>query len=199
MPPIEATALALCFAAVMGYLVGAIPFGLIISRLMGLGDIRDIGSGNIGATNVLRAGSKIGAALTLLLDAAKGAVPLFVGRALIGEDGAQIAALFAILGHLFPVWLRFKGGKGVATALGISIALLPILGAISCVLWLVAAIVSRRSSVGALVFALGTPIAAIFVFPLGVGLTAVIACLIWVRHSANIERLLNGTEPKIGR
>ncbi|UYV38238.1 glycerol-3-phosphate 1-O-acyltransferase PlsY [Rhodobacteraceae bacterium D3-12] len=200
MPIIESTTLTLTLWAVIGYLFGSIPFGLVLSKAMGLGNLREIGSGNIGATNVLRTGSKKAAALTLLLDGAKGAVAVLLARALAGEDAAQIAALLAFLGHCFPVWLGFKGGKGVATFLGLMLALVWPVGLACCATWLVAAALSRTSSLAALVAA-GSSTGWMLilsdgkVFFLGVALT----CLVYLRHLANIKRLRAGTEPKIGQ
>ena len=199
IPAFTSSPLALGLAAVLGYLLGSIPFGLVLARLMGLGDLRRIGSGNIGATNVLRTGNRAAAALTLLLDAGKGAVPVLVARALAGEDAAQLAGLAAFLGHLFPVWLGFRGGKGVATWLGVTLALVLPLGVFACLLWLVTAVLFRISSLAALVAAAMTPLAAWLVQEDRVILLlALFALLIFVRHRANIARLLSGTEPRIG-
>ena len=150
MPPIDNSTSELLQWAVVGYLMGSIPFGLLLAKVMGLGNLREIGSGNIGATNVLRTGNKAAAALTLLFDAAKGAMAVLIARAYAGEDAAQIAALFAFLGHCFPIWLGFKGGKGVATFLGLWLALDWRVGVACCLSWLVAAAIWRISSVGAL-------------------------------------------------
>ncbi len=200
MPLIDSTTTQLILWAVLGYLMGSIPFGMIIARVMGLGNLRKIGSGNIGATNVLRTGNKGAAALTLLLDAAKGAVAVLLARALAGEDAAQIAALTAFLGHCFPVWLGFRGGKGVATFLGLWMALDWRVGVACCVTWLVAAAIWRISSVGALAAAaLSTTWIMVLTdgstFILGIVLTL----LIYWRHSANLARIKAGTEPKIGK
>ena len=187
-------------AIIIGYLLGSIPFGLVITKAAGLGDIREIGSGNIGATNVLRTGNKAAAALTLLFDAAKGAVVVLLARVLAGEDAAQIAALAAFLGHCFPVWLGFKGGKGVATFLGLWLALDWRVGVACCLTWLVAAAIWRISSVGALAAAaLSTTWIMVLTdgstFILGIILTL----LVYWRHSTNIARIKAGTEPKIGK
>lgn len=186
-------------AAVFGYLLGSIPFGMVLAKLMGLGNLRDIGSGNIGATNVLRTGSKTAAALTLLLDGGKGAVAVFAARAWIGEDAAQIAGLMAFVGHCFPIWLRFQGGKGVATFLGLMLALFWPVGIACCLTWLATAVVSRISSLSALVASASS---VIWVILLGrpelLAACVVLACLIFWRHKANIARIVSGKEPRIG-
>ena len=199
MPEITSAPLALALVAVLSYLLGSIPFGVLVTRAMGLGDLRSIGSGNIGATNVLRTGNKGAAAATLLLDGAKGAVAVLVARAVLGEDAAQVAALCSFLGHLFPVWLGFRGGKGVATFLGTMIALDWRVGLACCATWLVVALVSRISSLSALV-ATASASLWLFIFEQGQGLFLVIllTILVYIRHSANIQRLKAGTEPKIG-
>ena len=200
MPLIDSTMTQLILWAALGYLLGSIPFGMIVARVMGLGNLRQIGSGNIGATNVLRTGNKAAAALTLLFDAAKGAVAVLLARALAGEDATQIAALAAFLGHCFPVWLGFKGGKGVATFLGLWLALDWRVGVACCLTWLVAALIWRISSVGALAAAaLSTTWIMVLTdgstFVLGIALTL----LLYWRHSANLARIKAGTEPKIGK
>ncbi len=200
MPVIDSSMTQLILWAVLGYLFGSIPFGMIVARVMGLGNLRQIGSGNIGATNVLRTGNKAAAALTLLLDAAKGAVAVLLARTLAGEDAAQVAALAAFLGHCFPVWLGFKGGKGVATFLGLWLALDWRVGVACCLTWLVAALIWRISSVGALAAAaLSTTWIMVLTdgstFILGIALTL----LVYWRHSANLARIKAGTEPKIGK
>ncbi|MDG1378032.1 MAG: glycerol-3-phosphate 1-O-acyltransferase PlsY [Yoonia sp.] len=200
MPLIETSAGLLAVWALAGYLLGSIPFGMIVARLMGLGNLREIGSGNIGATNVLRTGNKKAAALTLLFDAGKGAVIVLLARAMAAEDAAQLAGLAAFLGHCFPVWLKFKGGKGVATYFGLMIALSPLVGLIAGTLWLVTAAVSRYSSLAALVAAGWAPIV---VIGLTGGqlflLTILLAIVIYIRHAANIGRLRRGNETKIGQ
>lgn len=199
MPLIENTLTVLMLWAVIGYLAGSVPFGMVMARLMGLGNLRDIGSGNIGATNVLRTGSKPAAAATLVLDAAKGAIVLLIARATAGEDAAQIAALAAMIGHCYPVWLKFNGGKGVATFLGIVLALAWPVGIVCCALWLLGAAVSRMSSVGGLLSAAASSMAVLL---MGYG-TAYLLCIvlsgivIW-RHRGNIRRIRTGDEPKIG-
>jgi glycerol-3-phosphate acyltransferase PlsY len=190
--------LALTF--VLAYLLGSIPFGVLVTRALGLGDLRTIGSGNIGATNVLRTGNKGAAAATLLLDAGKGAVAVLVARAIAGEQAAMVAGFAAFLGHLFPVWLGFRGGKGVATFLGTMLALAWPAGIAACLTWLATAIVFRYSSLAALVAAAATPL---WLLLLGradaVWLGVALAILVFIRHHANIRRLLDGTEPKIGK
>jgi glycerol-3-phosphate acyltransferase PlsY len=189
----------LLLTAVLGYLLGSIPFGVVVTRAMGLGDLRQIGSGNIGATNVLRTGNKGAALATLLLDGGKGAVAVLLARWLVGEDAAQVAGLAAFLGHLFPVWLRFKGGKGVATFIGVLLALNWLVGVAVCVTWLLGAVVTRTSSIAALVAAAAS---GLFVLALTDGslllLTLVLTVLVYVRHSENLMRIKAGTEPKIG-
>ncbi|NOD76490.1 MULTISPECIES: glycerol-3-phosphate 1-O-acyltransferase PlsY [unclassified Ruegeria] len=200
MPIIGNSAEDLLLWALIGYLLGSIPFGLILAKVMGLGNLREIGSGNIGATNVLRTGNKAAAALTLLFDAAKGAVAVLVARAYAGEDAAQIAALMAFVGHCFPIWLGFQGGKGVATFLGLWLALDWRVGVACCLSWLVAAAIWRISSVGALAAAaLSTTWVLVLTngstFILGIILTL----LIYWRHGSNVARIKAGTEPKIGK
>ncbi len=192
--------LMLSLVAIAAYLLGSVPFGLVMARLFGLGDIRQIGSGNIGATNVLRTGNKLAAALTLLGDAGKGAAAVLIARALAGESSAGIAGLFAMLGHLYSVFLRFKGGKGVATFLGTLLALSFPVGLAACATWLITAAITRFSSLSALVAALLAPLfAAWFYHWHGAVLVAVMTLLVILKHSTNISRLLDGTEPKIGK
>ena len=183
----------------MGYLMGSIPFGLRLTRAAGLGDIRNVGSGNIGATNVLRTGRKGLAAATLLLDALKGVVAVVIADQ-VGQLPAVGAAAGAVLGHMFPVWLGFKGGKGVATTLGIMWGLSWPVGAIACAAWLLFAAVFRYSSLAALLSVVIAAIAAWFLTdPRAAMLLALLVPLVWVRHHENIARLLNGTETKIGQ
>lgn len=200
MPEIVTSLPLLALTAALAYLLGAVPFGIVIARIFGLGDLRKIGSGNIGATNVLRTGNKPAAFLTLVLDAGKAGIAVLIARALLGEDAAQLAGFAAFVGHLFPVWLGFKGGKGVATFLGTLLALAWPVGLAACGLWLVTALISRISSLSALVAAVLTPLAA---WSLGHGemvvLSALLAVVILERHKANIARLIAGTEPKIGK
>jgi acyl phosphate:glycerol-3-phosphate acyltransferase len=185
-------------ALLIGYLLGSIPFGLILTRVAGLGDIRAIGSGNIGATNVLRTGRKDIAAATLLLDAVKGTVAVFIGWR-FGLEGALAAALGAYLGHCFPVWLKFKGGKGVATFLGVLAALHWPTMVITALVWLGVAVAMRYSSLSALVASVAAPIV-LLLFGLQeiAVLAALLTIIIWVKHRANLQRLLAGEESKIG-
>lgn len=186
--------------AVIGYLLGSIPFGIVITRALGLGDLRKIGSGNIGATNVLRTGNKPAALATLLLDSGKGAIAVLLARALAGQDAALIAGAAAFLGHLYPVWLGFRGGKGVATFLGTVLALDWRLGLAACAIWLATALVTRISSLSALVAAALSPVIALWLDGPRLALvTGFMAVLIFIRHSANIARIKAGTEPKIGQ
>jgi glycerol-3-phosphate acyltransferase PlsY len=200
MPLIDTTPTLLILWAVIGYLLGSIPFGMVLTRVMGLGNLREIGSGNIGATNVLRTGNKKAAALTLLLDGAKGAVAVLLARAIAGEDAAQLAGLTAMLGHCYPVWLRFKGGKGVATYIGVILALAWPAGLAVCGTWLAVAAATRISSYAALAAA---AVSTVWIVLLGAGdmlvLGAVLTLLIFWRHRSNIARLREGTEPKIGQ
>ena len=181
----------------LAYLVGSIPFGLVLTRMAGLGDIRAIGSRNIGATNVLRTGRKGLAAATLLLDGGKGILAVAVGWQ-FGTDFALLAAIGAVLGHCFPVWLKFKGGKGVATAIGVWLALVPNVGVIVCGLWLAIAFVFRYSSAAALVAMAVAPFLAWHLEGAEFGIAGgVIAAIIWLRHHQNIRRLIKGEESKI--
>jgi glycerol-3-phosphate acyltransferase PlsY len=191
-------------ALVGGYLLGSIPFGLVLTRLAGYGDIRAIGSGNIGATNVLRTGNKLLAALTLLLDGGKGGLAVLLAAAL-GPDMAVLAGAGAFIGHLFPVWLKFHGGKGMATFLGMLLALDWPAGLAACLTWLAIAAMFRFSSLATLVAAALSPLYAFLIpsslVPAGwqrMELMAAAAVLVFIRHHANIRRLLRGEEPKIG-
>lgn len=198
-PPIDTAPVLLAAIGIAAYLLGSIPFGVLITRAMGLGDVRKIGSGNIGATNVLRTGNKGAAAATLLLDAGKGAVAVLIARAIAGEDAAQLAGFASFLGHIYPVWLRFKGGKGVATFLGNMLALAWPIGLACCAVWVIMVLLTRISSASALVASLS---AALWCYLYGpstmIGLALALALLVWVRHAANIGRLLTGKEPQIG-
>jgi acyl phosphate:glycerol-3-phosphate acyltransferase len=186
-------------AFVFGYLCGSIPFGILLTRFSGAPDLRSVGSGNIGATNVLRTGRKGLAAATLLGDMLKGTVAVLVARYFGGADAALVAALGAFIGHLFPVWLKFKGGKGVATYIGLLLGLVWPVALAFCAIWLAVAFVSRYSSLAALVASAATPVilgwlgdfrfAAVFLL---------LSALLWITHRGNIARLLNGTEGKIG-
>ncbi|MEO7276614.1 MAG: glycerol-3-phosphate 1-O-acyltransferase PlsY [Sphingomicrobium sp.] len=186
------------FALALGYLFGSIPFGLLLTRLAGKGDIRGIGSGNIGATNVLRTGSKPLAALTLILDCLKATVAILVARQLFGPDTGALAAAGAMVGHLYPVWLKFRGGKGAATFLGVLIALLPIAALVYALVWLTVLLAIRISSVAGMAAAISAPLSALL---LGSSLLMVLlgfsALVLW-KHHENIARLLKGTEPRIG-
>jgi glycerol-3-phosphate acyltransferase PlsY len=188
------------FVCVFGYLLGSIPFGLLLTRVAGLGDIRGIGSGNIGATNVLRTGRKGLAAATLVLDGLKGAAAVLVADALVDPEIALFAGLAAVLGHLFPVWLGFKGGKGAAAGLGVLIAAAWPIGLGACAVWLLVAAVARLSSLATLAAFASAPCFALLLEDFSVvKLAFTIAVLVFVRHQANIRRLLAGTEPRIGR
>lgn len=200
MPELASAWGVLLAIAVAAYLLGSIPFGLIVTKAMGLGDLRLIGSGNIGATNVLRTGNKTAALATLLLDGAKGAVAVLAARWLTGaEDAAQVAGLAAFLGHILPVWLQFKGGKGVATFLGVMLALNPMLGGAIAATWLAVALLTRISSFAA-VAAAASSLGWVLVLRTGplFLLALLFTMLIYWRHGENIKRLKAGTEPKIG-
>ena len=203
----------LYLTALIAYLIGAIPFGLLLAHLAGHGDIRKIGSGNIGATNVLRTGSKGLAALTLLLDAGKGWASAAIAG-IWGPDTAVVAGLFAVLGHMFPVWLRFRGGKGVATVLGVIAALAWPVALASALTWLAVAALSRFSSLASMVSVVAAPplLAGLLSLQRGdslpywlpgepqhIELFAVLAALVLLRHHANIRRLVTGQEPRIGK
>ena len=198
----------LALAAVGGYLLGSIPFGVILTRLVTGEDVRSIGSGNIGATNVLRTGRKDLALATLILDAGKGAAAFLIAQALFpGVPAiAAVAGGAAFLGHLFPVWLGFKGGKGVATFMGLLLAAAWPLGLMAIATWLIVAVLFRMSSFAALVAALASPLLALLPLPLAglpasgpvLALALASAFLIWLRHHENIARILKGTEPRIG-
>ena len=200
MPPITTDPTLLLLTVVLAYLLGSVPFGIVITRALGLGDLRKIGSGNIGATNVLRTGNKGAALATLVLDAAKGGVAVLIARALLDEDAAQLAALAAFLGHLFPVWLGFRGGKGVATFLGTLLALDWRVGLAVCATWLVVAAITRTSSIAALMAAAS---ASAWLFLVNEGrmllLVMLLTLLVYVRHAENLRRIKAGTEPKIGQ
>lgn len=199
MPVIETGAPLLVVWAAIGYLLGAIPFGMVLAKVMGLGNLREIGSGNIGATNVLRTGSKTAAALTLVLDGGKGAVAVLLARAMAAEDAAQLAGLMAFLGHCYPVWLRFQGGKGVATFLGLVLALAWPVGVACCLTWLATAAVTRISSLSALVAACLAPVwMGLLGYSSGMALGVALALVVLLRHRDNIARLRMGQEPKIG-
>ena len=188
------------FALALGYLFGSIPFGLLLARLGGKGDIRDIGSGNIGATNVLRTGSKTLAALTLVLDCLKATAAILIARALWGESADFAAAAGAMLGHLYSVWLGFKAGKGVATLLGVLLAIFPLGAAIYAAVWLFLFLATRISSAAGMAAAVSAPVSEFILgtreyFPLLLGFAALV---LW-KHRANFARLKAGTEPKFGK
>lgn len=186
-------------ALVLGYCLGSIPFGLLLTRFAGLGDIRQIGSGNIGATNVLRTGNKALAAATLLGDMLKGAIAVILAEDLIGGDAGLYAALGAFLGHLYPAWLGFRGGKGVATFIGCLVGLAPVAAVAFALIWLATALLYRYSSLAALVASAATPLV---LWQAGEDKVAVLSCflsaLLWWKHRANIARLAAKTEPRIG-
>ncbi len=185
--------------AIVGYLCGSIPFGLLLTQVAGLGDVRKIGSGNIGATNVLRTGNKKIAALTLLCDGLKGYIPVLAATIWGGEHGALAAGFAALAGHIYPVWLKFKGGKGVATGLGVIFGWGWTLGLLFCTVWLAGFLLSRISSVAALGAVLVTSIAALLGMPhlpLPIWAYPLLAVIIWITHRANIKRLLKGEESK---
>jgi glycerol-3-phosphate acyltransferase PlsY len=195
----ESTAVSDLIALSIGYLLGSIPFGLILTKLAGLGDVRAIGSGNIGATNVLRTGNKTLAAATLLCDLLKGAAAACLARHFFGETAGLLAGLAAFLGHLFPVWIGFKGGKGVATFIGVVLAIDWRAALAFCIIWLAAATISRYSSLSALIASLAPPAVMFYFMKWDAALFfAAMTALIWFRHRANLGRLLAGTEPKIG-
>jgi glycerol-3-phosphate acyltransferase PlsY len=199
IPEIVTPPVPLLLWAVTGYLLGSVPFGIVIARIFGLGDLRKLGSGNIGATNVLRTGNKTAALLTLILDSGKGAAAVLIARALAAEDAVQLAGVAAFLGHCFPIWLKFKGGKGVATFLGLLLAYFFPLGLAACATWAATAAIMRISSLSALTAALLAPVwAGMLGLPQAIAMTLALATLIFIRHRPNIERLIAGTEPKIG-
>ncbi|MCC8933891.1 glycerol-3-phosphate 1-O-acyltransferase PlsY [Rhizobium sp. 'Codium 1'] len=203
MPIVDYSALGfpnLAIVLVLGYLLGSIPFGLLLTRMAGLGDLRSIGSGNIGATNVLRTGNKKLAAATLLLDALKATAAALIAQAVFGHNAGLFAGFAAFIGHLFPVWLGFKGGKGVATYIGTLLGVAPLMVLVFAVVWLSVAFLTRYSSLSALVATLVIPVV---LWILGVEETALVtaamtAITFW-RHKANIQRLVAGTEGKIGQ
>ena len=187
-------------ALLFGYLLGSIPFGLVFTRMAGLGDIRNIGSGNIGTTNVLRTGKKSLAAATLLGDGLKGTAAVLIVSALYGQEMALVAGFGAFLGHLFPVWLKFKGGKGVATYIGIMLGLFWPMGLLFIAIWIGMALIFRYSSLSALTASLATPVLLYFVFSRVqlAEMALLMTVLLWAKHHENIGRLLRGAESKIG-
>jgi acyl phosphate:glycerol-3-phosphate acyltransferase len=200
---LEPTSWAFALIVLGGYLLGSVPFGLLLTKIAGGGDIRKVGSGNIGATNVLRTGRRGLAAATLLLDGGKGALAVWLGAMVAIPQAAEVGGLAAgagaVLGHNFPIWLKFQGGKGVATTLGMMLGSVPIIGAMACVTWIAMAIIFRYSSLAALI---ALAVAPLFAVLLGMTNPALmflaLAVLGWVRHWANIGRLLKGDEPQIG-
>ena len=194
----EATVLTFAMIS-FSYLLGSIPFGILVSKVFGLGNLRDIGSGNIGATNVLRTGNKLAALITLILDGAKGALVVIVAR-LISEDAAITASICVIIGHIYPVWVRFSGGKGVATFIGALLVLSFATGFLVCLIWIMTAFIFRYSSLSAMVSSVSAPIW-IFLFYGNEALivTTIMAVLICYRHKDNIRRLINGSETRIGK
>ena len=198
IPALELGLMNIFLVILFAYLIGSIPFGIIISKIMGLGNLRNIGSGNIGATNVLRTGNKLAAILTLIFDLLKGAIAVIITYYIFNDTTAQIAALSSFLGHCFPIWLKFKGGKGVATFIGISLALYWPAGILICLTWVLIAFLSRTSSLSALISSLSS---ILWVWVLGVPsavfIMTVLTILIWYRHIENIKRIIKNTEPKI--
>lgn len=185
---------------VFAYLLGSIPFGVVMAKIFNLGDLSQIGSGSIGATNVLRTGNKLAAFLTLILDSGKGAIAVVAARAFAGDDVAGLAGLYAIIGHLYPVFLGFKGGKGFATFLGTLLAISWPVGLAACATWLVTALISRISSLSALMSATLAPVFTFFFYDrVGAAMVLLMSLLIFYRHGDNIRRLRAGREPKIGK
>ncbi|MDB2320567.1 glycerol-3-phosphate 1-O-acyltransferase PlsY [Amylibacter sp.] len=198
LPVIEHSILNIFLIAITGYLIGSIPFGIIIAKIMGLGNLRNIGSGNIGATNVLRTGNKLAAILTLIFDLSKGAVVVILARLLFDDSAAQIAGLASFLGHCFPVWLGFKGGKGVATFIGITLALYWPAGILTCLTWILIAYISRISSLSALLSSISS-IVWIWIcgMPNATFIMIILTMFIWLRHKENIKRIIKNAEPRI--
>ena len=198
IPALELGLMNIFLVILFAYLIGSIPFGIIISKIMGLGNLRNIGSGNIGATNVLRTGNKLAAILTLIFDLLKGAIAVIITYYIFNDTTAQIAALSSFLGHCFPIWLKFKGGKGVATFIGISLALYWPAGILICLTWVLTAFLSRLSSLSALISSLSSILWVwILGVPSAVFVMTVLTILIWFRHIENIKRIIKNTEPKI--
>ena len=198
LPEFTTPPIYLALAALISYLVGSIAFGLVITKILGLGDIRQTGSGNIGTTNVLRTGNKSAAAATLIFDSCKGLAPVLIAWSYFGSDAAQVAGVSAFLGHLFPVWLGFKGGKGVATFLGALLGLSLFAGAAACATWLCLAFLTRFSSVASLSAALTGPLWLwVFGSADAIAATAFMSVLVWIRHASNIRRLIDGKESKL--
>ena len=188
----------LVFFIVFAYLLGSIPFGIIWAKFFKLGSLKDIGSGNIGATNVLRTGNKLAAFLTLFCDCGKGFVTVFFAKLLTEDFTVQAVCLFVFIGHCFPIWLKFKGGKGVATYIGIVISINFFFGLATCLIWLLSAITLRTSSLSALISTISGPFIVFFLLDSSfLGMSALLSCLIFWTHRANIRRILNGTEANI--
>jgi len=200
IPAFELSVLNILLVAITSYLIGSVPFGLILAKLFGLGNLRDVGSGNIGATNVLRTGNKLAAILTLVFDLGKGVLAVLTASLFYGEAAAQIAGLASFFGHCFPVWLKFKGGKGVATFIGILLALYWPAGILTCLTWLSTAFISRISSLSALISS-ATSIFWIWLLdkPDAVFVITTLTIFIWLRHRNNISRIIAGTETKINK
>lgn len=200
MPDFVTPPMILTAWAFVGYFLGSIPFGILVAHFMGLGDLRQIGSGNIGATNVLRTGSKLGAALTLIADAGKAGAAVILARVLATEDAAQLAGLAALFGHCYPIWLKFRGGKGVSTLFGLLFALAWPIGLAAGTTWLIIAAIFRYSSLAALMTALLTPIFAIILTQYQMlTISIAITFLIFWRHRENIRRIISLKENKIGQ
>jgi len=200
MPELDTPLWLLGLVGLLAYALGSVPFGVVIARVMGLGDLRQIGSGNIGATNVMRTGNRLAGLLTFLLDAGKGAIAALLAWALLGEAAGQVAALAAFLGHLYPVYLGFRGGKGVATFIGTALALAWPVGLAICAIWAVVFALSRYSSLAALVATAAGPV---LVVALGygtmLGLFLALGAMIFWKHADNIRRLRSGTEARFER
>ena len=200
MPELLTPLWLLGLTGLIGYMIGSIPFGVVVARVMGLGDLRAIGSGNIGATNVMRTGNKAAGVLTFVLDAGKGAIVALIAWATLGEDAAQVAALSAFLGHLYPVYLGFKGGKGVATFIGTALALAWPVALTVCVIWALVFKLGRISSLAALVASALSPVLALLLgYPSMAALFVILTAMIFYKHFDNIRRLLSGTEPRFDR
>tara|TARA_B100000963_G_scaffold346331_1_gene351424 strand:- start:92 stop:706 length:615 start_codon:yes stop_codon:yes gene_type:complete len=198
LPVFSADVPTLIFSIIFAYFLGSIPFGLIWARVFKLGSLKDIGSGNIGATNVLRTGNKIAAFLTLICDCGKGFGAVLFAELLTEEFIVQAVCLFVFIGHCFPIWLKFKGGKGVATYIGIAISINLFFGSVTCMIWLLSAAIFRKSSLSALISAISGPFIVLFLLDSSLlGMSALLTCLIFWTHRTNIRRMLNGTESNI--
>ena len=199
LPELNVLGAAFIVWILLGYVLGSIPFGLILARLLGLGNLRKIGSGNIGATNVLRTGNNKAAVLTLIFDGFKGTIAVLLAQKFAGESAGQIAGLAAVVGHCYPVWLNFKGGKGVATMLGVLLAIYFQIGLACCATWLVILMLARISSLSALIAVLSIAVWSVIFNQISlIGLSIALSVLVCWRHRENIVRLLARTEPKIG-